>query len=224
MREVEEMGRAMDRHEWDQRYGGDDFVWTSTPNQFLVAEVAGLGPGRAVDLACGEGRNAVWLAEQGWQVTGVDFSSAGLAKGRRLADVRNVEVTWVESAVEDWHPPSEGFDLVAVFYLQLPQPARAAALELAASAVAPGGTLLVVAHDRDNLARGFGGPPTTDVLYRVSEVTDLAEAAGLTVLRGEQVVRVVSTDTGPREAIDTLVRAVRPLGDEGAAAGSAEGH
>ena len=213
----------MDRHEWDQRYRGDEFVWTVTPNQFLVAEVAGIRVGSAVDLACGEGRNAVWLAEQGWSVTGVDFSPAGLAKGRRLAEARGVEVTWVESAVEDWRPPAEGFDLVAVFYLQLPQPARATALELAASAVAPGGTLLVVAHDRDNLTRGFGGPPTAEVLYQVSEVTDLAESAGLAVRRGEQVVRVVTTDEGPREAIDTLVRAVRPPGRPGGAPAPAEG-
>ena len=209
----------MDRHEWDARYGGDELVWTSVPNQFLVSEVAGLEPGRAVDLACGEGRNAVWLAEQGWHVTAVDFSPVGLAKGRRLAELRNVEVSWVESAVEEWTPPPECFDLVAVFYLQLPQPERSVALKMAASAVAPGGTLLVVAHDLDNLTRGFGGPPHAGVLYRVTDVTDVADAAGLTVRRAEQVVRVVDSDAGPREAIDTLVRAYRPGGDHASAQG-----
>jgi SAM-dependent methyltransferase len=199
----------MDRREWDARYGGEDLVWTSNPNVFLVSEVAGLTAGRAADLACGEGRNAVWLAEQGWQVTGVDFSSVGLAKGRRLAASRHVDVTWVESAIEDWTPPRDGFDLVAVLYLQLPQPARSAALAVAASAVAPGGTLLVVAHDHDNLARGFGGPPDEAVLYRARDVTDVAASAGMVVERAEQVVRVVDTEAGHREAIDTLVRAVR---------------
>jgi len=199
----------VDRHQWDARYGGEELVWTSTPNQFLVSEVADLAPGRAVDLACGEGRNAVWLAEQGWQVTGVDFSRVGLAKGRRLAEMRKVEVTWVESAVQEWVPPSEGFDLVAVFYLQLPQPERTVALEVAASALAPGGTLLVVAHDRDNLTRGFGGPPNPEVLYDVTDVTDIAHAVGFKVERAEQRIRVVESDLGPREAIDTLVRARR---------------
>ncbi len=113
----------MNSQQWDERYGGDELVWTSTPNQFLVAGVAGLSAGRAVDLACGEGRNSIWLAERGWQVTGVDFSPVGLAKARRLADLRDVEVSWVESAVESWTPPPDGFDLVAVLYLQLPQPA-----------------------------------------------------------------------------------------------------
>ena len=201
----------MDSQEWDERYSGDELVWTGTPNQFLVAEVVGLPVGRAVDLACGEGRNSIWLAEQGWQVTGVDFSAVGLVKAQRFADLRDVEVTWVESAVEDWAPPPDGLDLVTVLYLQLPQPARAAALAVAASAVAPGGTLLVVAHDQDNLTRGYGGPPDPDVLYRVSDVTTAAVAAGLTVERAEQAIRVVHTDDGRKEAIDTVVSARRAL-------------
>ena len=127
----------MDSRQWDERYSGDELVWTSTPNQFLVAETVGLQAGRAVDLACGEGRNSIWLAEQGWEVTGVDFSPVGLAKAKRFADLWGVEVTWVESAVEEWTPPPEGFDLVAMCYLQLPQPNRSAALAVAASAVAP---------------------------------------------------------------------------------------
>ena len=201
----------MDRHQWDERYGGDELLWTSAPNQFLVSEVAGLPAGSAVDLACGEGRNAVWLAEQGWVVTGVDFSSVGLAKAQRLAQSRQVDVRWVESAVQEWTAPADGFDLVAVFYLQLPQPERSAALTVAAASVAPGGTLLVVAHDHDNLTRGFGGPPNDAVLYSVDDVTDVAEANGLIVQRAEQAVRFVETESGVREAIDTLVRAVRPV-------------
>ena len=201
----------MESQQWDERYSGNELVWTSTPNQFLVAEVVGLPVGRAVDLACGEGRNSIWLAEQGWHVTGVDFSAVGLARAKRLADLWDVKVTWIESPVEDWAPPPGGFDLVCVLYLQLPQPARAAALAVAASAVAPGGTLLVVAHDQDNLTRGYGGPPNADVLYEVSDVRTAAVAAGLTVERAEQAVRVVDTDDGPREAIDTLVRARRAV-------------
>ena len=199
----------MDSQQWDERYSGDELVWTSTPNQFLVAEAVGLPAGRAVDLACGEGRNSIWLAEQGWEVTGVDFSPVGLAKAKRFADLWGVQVTWVESAVEAWMPPPEGFDLVAMLYLQLPPPARSAAIAVAASAVAPGGTLVVVAHDMDNLVRGFGGPPNSDVLYRVSEVTEAAVDAGLTIERAEQAIRVVDADDGPRDAVDTVVRAKR---------------
>src|SRR6266508_3989501 len=87
----------MGPEEWNRRYAGTELLWTARPNRFLVAEATGLTPGRALDLACGEGRNAVWLAEQGWQVTGVDFSDVGLGKARRLAAQRGVEVDWVEA-------------------------------------------------------------------------------------------------------------------------------
>jgi SAM-dependent methyltransferase len=209
--EASTLVRTMSSQQWDERYGGDELVWTSTPNQFLVAGLARLPAGRAVDLACGEGRNSIWLAEQGWEVTGVDFSPVGLAKARRFADLRGVEANWVESAVESWKPPPDGFDLVAMLYLQLPQTNRSTALSLAASAVAPGGTLLVIAHDLDNLTRGYGGPQSPDVLYSVSDVTGAAVDAGLTVQQAEQAVRVVETEDGPREAIDTVVSATRAL-------------
>ncbi len=163
-----------------------------------------------MDLASGEGRNSIWLAEQGWEVTGVDFSPVGLAKAKRFADLWGVKVTWIESAVEEWTPPPVGFDLVAMLYLQLPQPARSASLAVAASAVAPGGKLVVVAHDLDNLTRGYGGPPSPDVLYRVSDVTEAAVDAGLTVGRAEKAVRTVETDMGPQKALDTVVTARRP--------------
>ena len=77
----------MDSAGWDERYAGDELVWKAEPNRFLVAETTGLTPGRALDLACGEGRNAAWLASRGWDTTGVDFSSVGLTKAARLANL-----------------------------------------------------------------------------------------------------------------------------------------
>ena len=201
----------MERHEWDTRYAGEELVWSSTPNQFLVAEVQGLRPGKALDLGCGEGRNALWLAEQGWTVTGVDFSIVGLARAARLAEAGGVNVDWAQSDVLTWRPPAEGFDLVAVFYLQLAPSDRMEALRIAVSAVAPGGTLLVVAHDADNLIRGVGGPPDPEVLYRVDEVADLARNFGLVIEQAGQVTRTVVIDGERREAVDTLVRASRPM-------------
>ena len=199
----------MDRDDWDLRYGGDELIWTATPNQFLVAEVEHLRPRRAADLACGEGRNALWLAERGWQVTGVDYSRAGLAKAARLAEERGVGVTWVEADLCSWTPPSQGYDLVAICYLQLPAPEREAAFRIAASAVAPGGTLVVVAHDAENLLRGVGGPKDPAVLYGAEEIGEIAQGAGLVVERAEQVLRIVD-ELGPDRAIDLVVRASRP--------------
>ena len=105
----------MDARAWDERYAGAELVWSSRPNRFVEAEVAGLPPGLALDLAAGEGRNAIWLAEQGWQVTAVDFSSVGLDKGRRLLAsherARDLHVDWVHHDVLSFDPGPVGYDL-----------------------------------------------------------------------------------------------------------------
>ena len=193
---------------WDQRYSGPDLVWGAGPNRFLTEEVAALAPGRAIDLGTGEGRNAIWLAERGWQVTAVDFSAAGLARAGRLAAERGVSVDWVQADLQDYQPAPGGYDLVLIAYIHLPSAGLARVFRAAAAAVAPGGTLLVIGHDRDNLTRGHGGPQDPGRLYTPAEVT--AELGGLSVRRAEQVTRPVQTTEGERTAIDTLVRAERP--------------
>lgn len=198
----------MDRESWNERYGTDELVWHAEPNRFLVEAVEGLTPGRALDLACGEGRNAVWLASQGWKVVGVDFSSAGLAKGRGMAHERGVEVTWVEADVVSWTPPRGAFELVVVMYLQLPADQRRAALGHAAAALAPKGVLLVVGHDATNPTEGFGGPQDPAVLYGAEDV--VGDLGGLRIDRAERVERQVETPSGAAVALDALVRAVRP--------------
>src|SRR6476646_1454842 len=109
----------MDRRMWDARYAATESLWTFEPNRFLVRETEGLAPGRALDLACGEGRNALWLAARGWQVTAVDFSAVALDRGRERADRDGLTVDWVEGDVLEWVPPERGFDLVAILYLHL---------------------------------------------------------------------------------------------------------
>ena len=101
----------MDSQEWDRRYAGAELVWTAEPNRFVVAELQDLAPGRALDVAAGEGRNAVWLASRGWQVTAVDFSAAGLDKGRRLAQARGVTIDWMHADVRDYQPETGVFQL-----------------------------------------------------------------------------------------------------------------
>lgn len=197
----------MDRNTWDERYAATPLVWSAGPNQFLEEEAADLAPGRALDVACGEGRNALWLAEQGWRATGVDFSSVAIEKARTLATERGLDAEWVVADVTTWEPERHGFDLVVVLYLQLAAAERAAAYSRAAQAVAPGGTLLVVAHDLDNLEHGHGGPKDPAVLTTPESV--VAVIGDLVVERAERVRRTVTTDTGPVDAIDTLVRARR---------------
>ena len=198
----------MEREDWNRKHGEGGRLFGSEPNRFLVAEVADLAPGRALDLACGSGRNAVWLAEQGWTVTGADFSDVGLVSAAELAAERGVEVDWLDADLRVWEPPAGAFDLVAVLYLQIPAGERRVVLARAAAAVAPGGTLLVVGHDLQNLDGGYGGPKSPEVLLTPEEVAD--ELPGLEVERAERVLRPVETEDGEAQAIDTLVRARRP--------------
>ena len=198
---------GVEREDWNRKHGEGGRLFGAEPNRFLVAEVVGLTPGRALDLACGAGRNAVWLAEHGWAVTGADFSDVALAAAAQLAGERGVDVEWVEADLRAWEPPASAFDLVVVLYLQLPAEERRVVLARAAAAVAPGGTLLVVGHDLENLNGGYGGPKSPDVLLTADAVA--GELPGLVVERAERVLRPVETDDGEAQAIDTLVRARR---------------
>jgi SAM-dependent methyltransferase len=197
----------MDASAWDERYRGTELVWGAEPNRFLVEETAHLAVGRALDAACGEGRNALWLASQGWETTGVDFSEAGVARARSLADRAGLPVTFDVADLTAWQPPTRAFDLVLVAYLQLPGPVRRDVYRRLAGAVAPGGTMLVIGHDRANLTEGVGGPQRPEVLLDADEVaTDLVE---LVVDTAEQRRRPVAVDGATRDAVDTVVRAHR---------------
>lgn len=212
----------MDAADWNARYDTSELIWKGEPNQFLPPEVAELAPGRALDLACGEGRNAVWLATKGWEVTGVDFAGVGLGKAEALAAERGVTGTWVTADATSWEPPHT-FDLVVVFYLQLPADERGLAVQTALRSLAAGGTMLLVCHDLRNLSEGYGGPQDATVLTTVEGVLDDMAAASLAyelellIERAEQVERAVATSEGERTAIDTLVR-VRRIDEAPAAA------
>ncbi len=199
----------MDHAAWDRRYAGSELLWTSEANRFLVEEVETVAPGRALDLACGEGRNAIWLAERGWEVTGVDFSTVGLEKARQLADARGVRARWVVADLLDYRPEREAFALVIIFYLQVPAAQRGPILRKAAAAVAVDGVFLLVGHDVANIAHGHGGPRDPTVLYTSHEVADDLAATGLKIERAERVERPVETEAGRRLALDALVRARR---------------
>jgi SAM-dependent methyltransferase len=198
----------VDREDWDQRYRQKDFVWSIEPNRFLVAEVEGLQPGRALDLAAGEGRNAVWLATRGWTVTAVDWSAVGLEKGRLLAEHQAVKVDWVLADLREWEPPERAFDLAIILYLQPPADLQALVWRKAAGAVADGGRLIVIGHDAANLTEGWGGPSQRGFLYTPEEVARAVEG-DLEVVRAERVLRPVETDEGLRHAVDNIVVAVR---------------
>jgi len=203
----------MDSSEWDARYAATDLVWTATPNRWVEAELSDLPPGRAVDLACGEGRNALWLAGRGWRVTAVDFSGVALAQGRRAAQAAGdgmVDcIDWIWADLLGYEPEPGSYDDVVIAYLQLPADERRVVIRRAATALADGGVALVVAHDTANLAGGIGGPPDPAVLYTADDVRSDLTARGipLRIERAQQVLRPVEGE--PRPAIDLLVRATR---------------
>lgn len=200
---------SMDSADWNRRYAGTDFIWTVDANRFLISEMVGKATGRALDLASGEGRNAVWLAEQGWQVHAVDFSDVGIFKGRQLAQARQV-LERIEFEVADLrdYRIARQYDLVTLLYLQIPQHELVPILKRAACAVAPGGTLLVIGHDSANLTQGYGGPQHPEVLYTADQVVAALDAE-LTIEKAWRVARPVPTGTGVKSALDCLVRARR---------------
>jgi SAM-dependent methyltransferase len=202
----------VDADGWDRRYEAEDLVWGLEPNRWLVTETEDLPPGRALDLGCGEGRNALWLAGRGWQVTGVDFAGVALARAAQLAERADLatRVTWVQADVSDSSRWGDAADLVVVAYLHQVSSERRRVLRAAAQVLAPRGTLLVIAHDLSNLAQGVGGPQDPTVLFTAKDVVeDLAGIPGMLVLRADRVSRPVLTPDGPGVAYDVLVRVLR---------------
>jgi SAM-dependent methyltransferase len=197
----------MDSTGWDERYAASELVWSAEPNQFLVAEVDALTPGRALDLACGEGRNSLWLASKGWEVVGVDFSEVGLEKARTIADRRKLVVEWIHGDVTTYRPPTGSFDLVVIAYLHLPRARLEVTLANARDALAPSGVLVLVGHDTTNLTEGYGGPQDEGVLYGPDDVARALDS--LIIDKAERVRRRVESADGPRDAIDVIVRAHR---------------
>lgn len=200
----------MDSAAWDERYAASDLVWSAGPNMWVEAVCADLPPGRALDVAAGEGRNAIWLAERGWEVLATDFSPVAVQRTRELADRRlGADAARLTAAVADATQPPPGehadYDLVILCYLQLPSPRWDAALAQAVAATAPGGLVLVVMHAGQNLEHGWGGPQDPAVLHDPADVVAAVADLPVTAERAELVTRVVDTDDGPREALDTLV-------------------
>jgi SAM-dependent methyltransferase len=196
----------VESRDWDQRWRERAHERRLEPAEPLVAEASRRQPGRALDLACGAGRNAVWLAKRGWRVTAVDFSAVALERARELATEREVEVEWVLTDLRAYEPARDAFDLVLVLYLHLPAAERRLVLSRAAAAVAPGGTFLLLGHDLANLDSGAPGPSDPAVLYTSDDI--VRELPGLRVVRAERVHRAVTVDGREALAVDALVRAV----------------
>jgi SAM-dependent methyltransferase len=182
---------------WDGRYAGSERVWSGRPNPQLIAQASALTPGTALDVGCGEGADAIWLAEQGWTVTGVDVSPVGLSRaaehaaqaGTAIAD----RIDWVQADLfAEEAEPFGAYELVNSQYLHLPPEVRERGLHRLAESVAPGGRLLVVSHHPSDLEIPGLRPNVPELFYTASEL-----AASLDPARWEIVV-----DAAPERSVN----------------------
>lgn len=198
---------------WNAKYATDEFIYTKTANRFVIELCEGLTPGLAIDLAGGEGRNTVWLAEQGWRVENVDISEVGLAKCEAFAAERGVSerVSTLCASGADFKSSLAPVDLAIVPYLQVPASLLNASLKNLISQIKPGGYLVGVWHARENLDGGFGGPQNPDVLPSVASMKQFCDSMPLETQVCELREGQVQTKDGLKPSI-TLILKARVLG------------
>ena len=193
---------------WNERYATEGFVFGTDPNEFVRDLLGDAPPGRVLDLGCGQGRNAIWLAELGHEVTGIDQSDVAIEQARALAVEAGVAITFLAADLVDWAPEPEAFDIVLLSYLQLEAARRVIAHHKAVEALAPGGTLFYIAHHPDNLTEGYGGPQLREVMAAPEELA--VDFAALDITRNEAVTRLVEVGGETHHALDVLLIATKP--------------
>jgi SAM-dependent methyltransferase len=186
---------GFDQESWEQRYRERPALWSDRANPQLVAEAAGLAPGRALDVGCGEGGDSRWLAGRGWQVTAIDFAGVALERAAARAAELGLAaaITHGQLDITTADPDGGPFDLVSAQYFHLPPEPRRRVFTRLAGLVAPGGVLLVVGHDVSDLATSAGRPDQPELFFSGRDVADLLEPGGWQVL---------ATDARPRPATD----------------------
>lgn len=181
---------------WNERYAEDGFAYGSEPNDFLREALATHRPssapitGRALCLAEGEGRNAVWLAQQGWQVRAVDLSAVGLAKAERLAASRGVQIETQVTDLDALELAEGSYELIVSIWAHVPPPLRRRVHTSVARALAPGGLFVLEAYAPANVGRGVGGPQDASLCMRLADLE--AELPGLSTVYGVEKERDVN--------------------------------
>ena len=188
---------------WNDRYRESETVFGHEANQFLVEVAADLEPGTALDLGCGQGRNALWLAELGFTVTGLDLSPVAIEQAHASAAELGIDATFESVDLLTWDPDGQEWDLVLLAYIHLPEDLRQAVHAVAERAVALGGRVVVIAHHLDNLTGGVGGPSRPDWLFTQEQLAD--DFSALDIVRNERVVR--RTENG--DALDLVCVATK---------------
>lgn len=204
---------AMDNSSWVKKYDTEDYVYSKDVNQFVVELCGPLNPGAAIDVAGGEGRNSVWLAQQGWKVECIDFAQNALDKAAKLAadvGVSDRVITTCQSALE-LQPTLAPVDLAVVAYLHIYSHQFAVAMERTVAALKPGGHLMGVWHALENLQHNSHGPQNPDSLPSVTSLTELCTRLGLEILTLENRDGLVRTADGPQPSVTVVLFARKPL-------------
>ena len=203
----------MDNKKWNHKYAASERLWPEEPSAVLVDEVSGLSPGRALDIAAGEGRNAIWMAKAGWQVHALDFSDVAVARGRAFSKKAGLDIEWEVQDITTFCPAEDAYDLVYIFYLHLPWEEMSGVIRRAGQALKRMGRLLIVGHDRSNIGRGTGGPQDSEVVYTSGEILKILDF--LEIERAGTICRPVEHEhsrdqSRPSEmAVDCIVLARR---------------
>lgn len=207
------MTEARDQGYWDRRYEGRSAIWSGQPNPHLVAEAEGLPAGGALDVGCGEGADAVWLASRGWHVTAVDLSEVALGRAAGHAATAGVPATaieWHHLDVLAWRPPPAAFDLISAQYLHLPPAERIPLWQALAAATAPGGSLLIVGHHPSDLDTTVRRPRHPDLYFTGGDVAGAVGGEGWAVAADRAPGRQVTDAEGRTVTVhDTVARLVR---------------
>jgi SAM-dependent methyltransferase len=204
----------MDQAFLDERYRASSALWSGNPNPQLVTEAADLAPGAALDVGCGEGADAIWLAERGWDVTAVDLSTVALERAtahalKAGADVAQ-RIEWVHADVTKWTPAPAAYDLVSAQFMQLPKDPREALFRVLAASVSPGGTLLVVGHDFSDLETTIQRPPVPELYFTAADVAAMLDPHDWDTIVSEARPRPTLDSEGRTVTIhDAVLRAQR---------------
>ena len=203
------MPRRFEQPSWDERYAGEEKIWSGSPNAQLVAEVSGLAAGTALDVGCGEGGDVIWLARQGWRVTGADFSANGLARAARHAERAGVadQTDWWQVDARAFAAGGRSYDLVTTHFLHPPDAGMIEVTRRLAEAVAPGGHLLVVGHAPSETFTHLTASQRRAMFFASDLLPGLQDDFEALVV--EQRPRTVSRDTGAVDVHDSTLLARR---------------
>ncbi len=200
---------------WDGRYGSRSELWSGQPNSQLLVHASKLRPGTALDVGCGEGADAIWLAERGWHVTALDVSPVALRRGAsRAVEVGAAvaqRIDWVQADLLAWDGPERtSYDLVSAQFMHLPKEPREAMFGRLAASVAPGGTLLIVGHHPSDLQTAARRPPLPELFFTASEVAASLDPHAWEILVDAAPERSTTDPQGHTFLIhDTVLRARR---------------